>query len=145
MVVCFLAGGRSRNRCPHREAFTCIHLVACQLVSGSRGLRLLWSMVEEERPWWSAPQKITQISGEPPRRVGLSLHRAPQRPAKPPSPLRQLADGITDTASLDFRVPGSMYVQASMLCASALYTTPDKTGNPVGTIYLIRNLSPSST
>lgn len=56
-----------------------------------------------------------------------------------------VGDGITDTASLDFRVPGSMYVQASMLCASALYTTPDKTGNPVGTIYLIRNLSPSST
>lgn len=43
----------------------------------------------------------------------------------------QSVDGITDTGSTDFPAPGSTFIQAS-----ALYTTPDRTGNPVGTIYL---------
>jgi hypothetical protein len=52
------------------------------------------------------------------------------RKAKPWS-----VDVITDTASPDFVVPGSTDVQVSML-----YTTPDRTGNPVGTICSSCNL-----
>jgi hypothetical protein len=44
-------------------------------------------------------------------------------------------DNITDTASTDFPNPGSTFIQAS-----ALYTTPDLTRNPVGTIYLSCNV-----
>jgi hypothetical protein len=47
----------------------------------------------------------------------------------------QSVDVITDTAGPDFVVPGSTDVQASML-----YINPDRTGNPVGTIYSSCNL-----
>jgi hypothetical protein len=43
----------------------------------------------------------------------------------------QSVDGVTDFYGPGFGPPGSTYVQAS-----ALYTTPDRTGTPVGTIYL---------
>jgi hypothetical protein len=47
----------------------------------------------------------------------------------------QSVDGITDFAGTGFPAPGATYVQAS-----ALYTTPDRTGIPAGTIYLSCNL-----
>jgi hypothetical protein len=43
----------------------------------------------------------------------------------------QSVDGVTDFYGPGFGPPGSTYVQAS-----ALYTTPDRTGTPIGTIYL---------
>jgi hypothetical protein len=43
----------------------------------------------------------------------------------------QSVDGVTDFFGPGFGPPGSTYVQAS-----ALYTTPDRTGPPAGTIYL---------
>jgi hypothetical protein len=44
-------------------------------------------------------------------------------------------DGSTDFAGTGFPAPGSTFVQAS-----ALYTTPDRNGIQVGTIYLSCNL-----